>query len=90
METFQSIKQLKEKYLTQKELIDFLKFNGYFRGSKTSSIYATISRWEKLKLISPPLKARVGKIVWRVYKQEDFNRILEELNRYAKKIIVNP
>ena len=89
-EQFSSIKQLKEQYLTQKDLIDFLKFNGYFQKSKTSSIYATLSRWEKLKLITAPTYATVGKVTWRVYKQEDFNRILGELNRYAKRIIITP
>ena len=87
---FQSIKQLKETYLTQKNLIDFLKFNGYFQKSKTSSIYATLSRWEKLKVITSAIRVTVGKISWRVYKQEDFNKILAELNKHARKVISTP
>ena len=91
METFLSIKELRNKYFTQRELVDLLIREKFLTADIfRSSHYFTISRWEKLGIFPIPKRVMVGKISWRVYSKDgkDFEKILEILNKHTRKQVV--
>ena len=82
IETFKTLRELKEKYLT---ISDFKKV---LQENYLPSSTVTIRRWENLKIIPSPKRIMLNGYLYRGYlKKEGFGKLIEILNKKAVKTI---